>query len=144
METIKANGFEELEKNPFSIKDVLCLIIDRYVKRYNLTARRINSGYCDRLAEDVMAHIEIHYPAELSLIRIDEYADFHAWLTYRGNHYDSECLEGVENWRNLPIFKREIKRKSINVFPHLSNEENAQSIMKQINDEKKARRFIVI
>jgi hypothetical protein len=36
METIKANGVEELEKNPFSIKDVLCLIIDRYVKRYNL------------------------------------------------------------------------------------------------------------
>jgi hypothetical protein len=32
----------------------------------------------------------------------------HSWIFCYGKHYDSECLEGVENFWDLPIFKRMI------------------------------------
>src|SRR5207248_5229296 len=30
----------------------------------------------------------------------------HAWVFFRGRHYDAECPDGVTDWRDLPVFKR--------------------------------------
>ncbi|MEK6829300.1 MAG: hypothetical protein AABY15_04170 [Nanoarchaeota archaeon] len=30
----------------------------------------------------------------------------HAWIYYSGKHYDAESPDGVDNWTELPIFKR--------------------------------------
>ena len=34
----------------------------------------------------------------------------HIWIYDGKRHYDSECLDGVEEWKNLPFFVRAIKR----------------------------------
>lgn len=34
----------------------------------------------------------------------------HIWLTDGSKHYDSEALDGVVDWKDLPIFKRAIAR----------------------------------
>lgn len=34
----------------------------------------------------------------------------HAWLTFEGRHYDSEAIEGVENFLDLGIFKRRLDK----------------------------------
>jgi hypothetical protein len=33
----------------------------------------------------------------------------HVWLTWEGRHYDSECLQGVTNFLELPFFERALK-----------------------------------
>lgn len=31
---------------------------------------------------------------------------YHCWIYYQNKHYDAECSEGVENFFELPFFKR--------------------------------------
>jgi len=33
-------------------------------------------------------------------------ADFHYWIEYENKFYDIERPKGVEEWKNLPFFKR--------------------------------------
>lgn len=34
--------------------------------------------------------------------------EYHIWFYFNGKHYDAECPEGVENFMELPIFKKRI------------------------------------
>lgn len=34
---------------------------------------------------------------------------FHVWVSCEGRHYDAECPEGVDNFFNLPLFRRYIE-----------------------------------
>jgi len=35
----------------------------------------------------------------------EEYAG-HVWIYYNGKHYDAEASHGVDDWKDLPIFKK--------------------------------------
>ena len=37
----------------------------------------------------------------------------HSWIYYNSKHYDVECLDGVSNFWDLPIFKRWIKKQLV-------------------------------
>ena len=39
----------------------------------------------------------------------------HVWLYFRGRHYDAECPEGVNDFLDLPVYKR--SREQINIEP---------------------------
>jgi len=34
--------------------------------------------------------------------------EYHDWIFYNGKHYDAECPEGVDNFMDLPIFKKRL------------------------------------
>jgi hypothetical protein len=36
--------------------------------------------------------------------------DGHSWIYHNGKHYDVEAINGVENWWNLPLYKRQVER----------------------------------
>ena len=40
----------------------------------------------------------------------------HVWIKYNDKHYDIERINGVEDWRELPYFKREEKMKQLKIY----------------------------
>ncbi len=38
----------------------------------------------------------------------------HVWIVYKGKHYDAECPEGVDNFFELPLIRREMEYISEN------------------------------
>jgi hypothetical protein len=60
----------------------------------------INNGYCAAFAEDI---IKLYPSAEYYW---EEYNDIpHAFIKYNNKYYDSESPDGVDNWKDLPIYK---------------------------------------
>ena len=88
------------------------------IKRALLQARKefgkpgyeINNGECEDFALRVISLLG-GYSEGLT----DGTPDFdsvyvgHYWIEYKGRYYDAECLEGVTNWRRLPIFLNSIE-----------------------------------
>jgi len=59
----------------------------------------INSGSCASVAERVFEQVEG--------VRIYKGGDKdHVWIEYNGKHYDAEAPTGVDNYKDLPFFKR--------------------------------------
>lgn len=71
----------------------------------------INNGKCGILARIVAERLEEAEPRTTGQM-YDQEPPYpseyygHTWIYYKGKHYDAEELEGVENWKNLPIFNR--------------------------------------
>jgi hypothetical protein len=73
----------------------------------------INSGLCFAFARQLRDHMreygiwgEVHNSDILA--PADETLPGHAFYTFDGRHYDAEAPEGVEDWRQLPIFLRAV------------------------------------
>lgn len=65
----------------------------------------INNGRCSEFAHAVVKQVpeakvyaepEEECPSQIG----------HEWVEYRGKFYDAECPYGVDDWQNLPIFRR--------------------------------------
>ena len=77
-----------------------------------MTAEEVNNGNCDRFGAEIQERLRgivddinedetcLHTNWESSNV------PGHFWLEYNGWFYDSECPEGVDEWTELPIFKR--------------------------------------
>lgn len=69
------------------------------------TVHHINNGYCADLAHIVWEsfgrsnEIEIYSDEELGA---DDYT--HTFIKFNDLYYDAECLDGEEDWTQLPIF----------------------------------------
>lgn len=69
----------------------------------------VNSGMCEEFAQ----HFKQYIPnSEMYGAEEFEGADTdlagHLWIYDGSLHYDSECLEGVADWKDLPYYKRRI------------------------------------
>lgn len=73
------------------------------------SAKAVNSGHCENFAQDFQGHVP-----NSEIVGTDNFAEGgfdsplpgHIWLFDGKYHYDSETPAGVENWLDLPIFKR--------------------------------------
>ena len=64
----------------------------------------INRHYCRWVAETVAERVgDAH---GLEVVTDGGRGFVHTWITYDGRHYDAECVEGVEDHRDLPFFRR--------------------------------------
>lgn len=76
---------------------------------------KINNGGCGEFSDWLME--ELGKLGELGAAPVDgneigvlkHGAGEHAWTYWKGRHYDAETPEGVEDWRDLPFFKRNYK-----------------------------------
>lgn len=67
----------------------------------------VNSGNCENFAvafKDTVPNSDIYGTDNFA--SWDSPLPKHIWLYDGKLHYDSECLDGVSNWMDLPIFKR--------------------------------------
>lgn len=75
----------------------------------------INSGGCEEFAK---AFLEMIPNGEIvgtdNMDGWDTMYPGHVWIFDGGLHYDSECLEGTAEWRDLPFFKRTQERLNEN------------------------------
>ena len=68
----------------------------------------INNGYCQEWAEYVREELErAGEDVEVEETPVDYDASGHFWLKIDNRYYDAECLDGVTDWKLLPIFMRQ-------------------------------------
>lgn len=72
------------------------------IKRFDATTWDVNCGYCEDFAEAVVKRIP---SAEIKWLDEEDENISHCVVVYQGKYYDAECLEGVEDWHNLPLVK---------------------------------------
>lgn len=80
---------------------------------------KINSGWCGWFAEELRQrlieakHHSAHTAETADFARTKSVWHSHAWVTCEGKHYDAEALEGVDDWQDLPFFRRrpELRRR---------------------------------
>ncbi|WDS62404.1 putative dual-specificity phosphatase [Pseudomonas phage D6] len=87
-------------------------LADRWIKLQGYeNAQAVNSGGCERFAQSFLPL----FPKG-DIIGTDNFVCWdhgswpggHVWIYSEGKHYDSEALEGVNSWRELPFFKRNL------------------------------------
>lgn len=76
---------------------IRCAIAD-----LGLAPAEINNGNCDALAEKV----RLALGAEVRESDLDAGEPGHLFILWRGRFYDAECLTGVADYHDLPIFNR--------------------------------------
>ncbi len=68
----------------------------------------INCGWCDEFADRVAMLMDgAESLWDDALCTDEEVAEYgiHAFVRYEGRYYDSECLDGVDDFRKLPIYR---------------------------------------
>lgn len=80
-------------------------------RRHDPTTWDINNGYCEEFAEAVLTDLPDGYAAWLDelpeFVGIDSHdLPAHYVLVFDNRYYDAECIDGVDNPRDLPIFQR--------------------------------------
>jgi len=83
--------------------------------------QEINNGYCQLLVRSVFDTVKIRYGSEYTTWSRESdkptliertYGEYkmvdgsHAWIEFKGKHFDAERPEGVEDPSELPIFCR--------------------------------------
>lgn len=73
------------------------------------TVEDINNGWCADFAtvvrENVGPDVYICNDEELAGV---EYS--HTFIQFGEMYYDAECIEGVHDWTQLPLFRRQVER----------------------------------
>ena len=79
-------------------------IIKDLLKNSSCSIEEINNGQC----EDFMMNLISELPEDAieRTIPFDSELPGHYWVEFRGKHYDAETPDGVNDWRELPIFEK--------------------------------------
>jgi hypothetical protein len=83
------------------IHEVLLQVIDEMA----MFPSAISSGYCEEFVEAVLVKlsgVDVFY-AEFDLL--ENVVGSHTWIRYREKHYDAESVDGVDNFRELPVLR---------------------------------------
>lgn len=62
----------------------------------------INLHYCQYVAETVAQQVS----HDVQILEDGGKGFAHTWLRWNGRHYDVECIQGVDDYRDLPFFQR--------------------------------------
>lgn len=94
--------------------DKLTELIHRLAEAWGCDPYDINCGECENFAMAVLDEnnrLEVKFE-DIGEVGPEEFVGLehdlpgHVWIVCGNKHYDAECPEGVENWQDLPIFKR--------------------------------------
>lgn len=94
------------------LKEFMKDLVEKFKDKYDIdSAYDINSGLCEEFMMDVSQEFSEVKEGCTGIMFEDVCgicAPFptHIWIMFNGKHYDSEAIEGVDDWRKLPIFKR--------------------------------------
>lgn len=73
------------------------------------SAYDVNSGQCEEFAHylhELFPESFLRYTEDYISWDSEDHPGGHCWLYLDGKHYDSESLQGVDDWKDLPIIKR--------------------------------------
>lgn len=82
-------------------------IITQVIDEFGKSAYDINCGECEDFAMRVIELMGGYSPVLTDMsLNIESEFGGHVWIEYNNRYYDAECLGGVADYRNLPIFQR--------------------------------------
>ena len=98
----------------FADNDKLTDLIHNLAKAWNCSPYDINCGQCEEFAFAVLDEndqLKVRFQdmedvCTESFAGADNDLPGHVWIVCDGRHYDVECPGGVNNWEELPIFKK--------------------------------------
>lgn len=93
-----------------TITEAVLEVLAEFVQR-GYTAQSINDGQCDRFAYRVVKRIpDAHelWDDDLQPPGLFDGIGSHCFVEYEEKYYDSECPDGVDDWKELPFFVRAI------------------------------------
>lgn len=82
-----------------------------WIGKSDLPLEQVNDGWCDQFAELVVEKLGGEtYDLQITGTPDDLYFEQnyagHVWIVYKDKNYDCECVDGVIDWKDLPIFKK--------------------------------------
>lgn len=97
-----------------SVDELLNITIAKAIQialqEFGMTPAEINTGYCDIFAQRVIEIMGGYSNFLEDDATPDDNLPSHYWVVYKGKCYDSECVGGVKDWHDLPIFKKHAAR----------------------------------
>jgi len=104
----------------------------------------INQGQCDNFAPDLQSLIpgsRLFCSEQFE----DEWPDVpgHCWVEFEGKWFDAEAPDGVDDWKDLPIFIRFIKWEKRGKEPSSAASEASMTEERIISALRKVRRVRV-
>lgn len=107
---------KEVVGEPGSHQIITATILDLLDKDYaNISPAAVNNGLCEEFQQAVIESAGLDgWFAECVTENYPDFADElpgHCWVRFRGRHYDAEAPQGVNNFLELPIFKRAMTGK---------------------------------
>ncbi len=87
-------------------------IINELVSIWGKSPHDINCGECVEFAQSVIEEMGGESEDLYNLCNLNFDPKWltelpgHAWILYKGRHYDSESPNGVDDWRELSIFEK--------------------------------------
>ena len=91
----------ELEQ---ALRDVRETLLSKPVSPRVESPADIDRHYCRYVAETVVDRVGDR--DDLQILEDGGGGVVHTWLVCDGRHYDAECPEGVDDYRDLPFFER--------------------------------------
>ena len=92
-----------------NITNIIKELRSEYITKYGYKDfAQINTGGCENFAIEIIQKLG-GYSDILTEICSEAFnydLPGHVWIVCNKLHYDSECEQGVENYMDLPIFKR--------------------------------------
>lgn len=92
---------EALERALWDVRDTL---LSKPVSPRVDDPEDINKHYCRYVAETVAERVDDQY--DVRILEDGGRGFAHTWIAVDGRHYDAECIEGVEDYTELPFFRR--------------------------------------
>ena len=90
------------------IATIIRTVVDEYFAKDGCTPYYINCGRCDYFAADIIRRLgageALYHDDMLDCTENEAMHWSHCFIAYEGRFYDSECPEGVDKWRDLPVF----------------------------------------
>lgn len=98
-------------------KTNITALIRAMVRKWGERPYDINNGGCEDFAMELIDRLGGYVtdaegrptdngPYELDTNNFCEWLPNHVWVFYEGKHYDAECPQGVDSWKDLPLFAR--------------------------------------
>lgn len=99
---------QELAQQDLDITAAVDALNELWEDEFQYHGKDINFGDCEWFADELCAIVpgaEAFWGDELTIEGEDQdYFAYHCFVRYQERYYDSECSEGVDDWRKLSSF----------------------------------------
>ena len=103
--------------------------------RHDATTWDINNGLCEDFGETVIEHVPDAECDWADALLDDDDAPAHYVVIWHDRYYDAECVEGVDNVRDLPIFAQRSREETTKPLPTEVRSEVTTEVATEVRGE---------
>jgi len=116
---LESDSLNNMILNKENLSEVIIKTSTEMMSDNNYTLKNLNEGDCENFALEVLSNffdddlIESLFYREFNRVKLvtsydyDEKLDDHVWIVFEDRHYDAEAPNGVDDYLDLPIYKRQ-------------------------------------